>query len=59
MAAVHGSAPGANIVYVGSRDCFTSLDIAFENTVYNHVADVVTDSWGNNGEVNRPGNQLA
>jgi subtilase family serine protease len=50
MAAVHGSAPGAKIVYVGSRDCGTSLDIAFFNTLYNHVADVVTDSWGNNGE---------
>ncbi len=59
MAAVHGSAPGANIVFVGSRDCFTSLDIAFENTVYNHVADVVTDSWGNNGESIAPGTQLA
>ena len=57
MAAVHGSAPGANIVFVGSRDCMTSLDIAFVNTVYNHVADVVTDSWGNNGESIAPGTQ--
>jgi subtilase family serine protease len=57
MAAVHSTAPGANIVYVGSRDCMTSLDIAFVNTVYNHVADVVTDSWGNNGESIAPGTQ--
>ena len=57
MDAVHGSAPGANIVFVGSRDCMTSLDIAFVNTVYNHVADVVTDSWGNNGESISPGTQ--
>ena len=57
MAAVHGSAPGANIVFVGSRDCGTSLDIAFFNTLYNHVADVVTDSWGNNGESIAPGSQ--
>ena len=57
MDAVHGSAPGADIVYVGSRDCMTSLDIAFVNTVYNHVADVVTDSWGNNGESIAPGTQ--
>ncbi len=35
----------------------TSLDIAFVNTVYNHVADVVTDSWGNNGESIAPGTQ--
>jgi subtilase family serine protease len=57
VAAVHGSAPGANIIYVGSRDCLTSLDVAFANTVYNHVADVVTDSWGNNGESIAPGTQ--
>ncbi len=57
VAAVHGSAPGAKIVYVGARDCGTSLDIAFANTVYNHVADVVTNSWGNNGESIAPGSQ--
>jgi subtilase family serine protease len=57
VAAVHGSAPGADIVFVGSRDCGTSLDIAFFNTLYNHVADVVTDSWGNNGESIAPGSQ--
>jgi subtilase family serine protease len=57
MAAVHGAAPGADIVFVGSRDCNTSLDIAFFNTVYNHIADVVTDSWGNNGESIAPGSQ--
>jgi subtilase family serine protease len=59
MAAVHGAAPGANIVYVGSVDNNTSLDIAFFNTLYNHVADVVTDSWGNNGESIAPGSQAA
>ncbi len=57
MAAVHGSAPDANIVYVGSRDCGTSLDVAFANTVYNRVADIVTSSWGNNGESIAPGTQ--
>jgi subtilase family serine protease len=59
VSAVHSSAPGANIVYVGSRDCATSLDIAFLNTVYNHVADVVTDSWGDNGESIAPGDQAS
>jgi subtilase family serine protease len=59
MAAVHGSAPGAKIVYVGSRDCGTSLDIAFFSTLYNHVADVVTDSWGNNGESIAAGSQAS
>jgi subtilase family serine protease len=57
VSAVHTAAPGANIVFVGSRDCSTSLDIAFMNTVYNHVADVVTDSWGDNGEAIAPGDQ--
>jgi subtilase family serine protease len=57
VSAVHSGAPGANIVYVGSRDCSTSLDIAFMNTVYNHVADVVTDSWGEGGEAIAPGDQ--
>ena len=59
MAAVHGAAPGANIVYVGSVDNNTSLDIAFFNTLYNHVADIVTDSWGNNGESIAPGSQAS
>jgi subtilase family serine protease len=57
VSAVHSGAPGANIVYVGSRDCATSLDIAFMNAVYNHVADVVTDSWGDGGEAIAPGDQ--
>lgn len=57
FSAVHGSAPGANILYVGSRDCATSLDIAFLNTVYSHLADVVTDSWGDGGEAIAPGEQ--
>jgi subtilase family serine protease len=57
VSAVHSGAPGAKIVYVGSVDCETSLDIAFFNTVYNHVADVVTDSWGDGGESIAPGDQ--
>jgi subtilase family serine protease len=57
VSAVHSGAPGAKIVYVGSRDCMTSLDVAFMNAVYNHVADVVTDSWGDNGEAIAPGDQ--
>ncbi len=59
VSAVHSSAPGAKIVYVGSEDCSTSLDVAFMNTVYNHIADVVTDSWGDGGEAIAPGDQQA
>ncbi len=50
VAAVHGSAPGANIVYVGSRDCGSSLTTALLDTIYQHRADIITNSYGNNGE---------
>jgi subtilase family serine protease len=57
VAAVHGSAPGAKILYVGSSDCATSLTVAFMNVIYNHLAEVVTNSWSNNGEAIAPGEQ--
>jgi subtilase family serine protease len=57
VAAVHGSAPGADILFIGSSDCGTSLTVAFMNAVYNHLADIVTDSWGSNGESIAPGEQ--
>ncbi|WP_419727792.1 S53 family peptidase [Lichenicola sp.] len=50
VAAVHGSAPGANIVYVGARDCGSTLTTALLDTIYNHRADIITNSYGNNGE---------
>ncbi len=59
VAAVHSSAPGANILFVGSTDCMTSLTIAFMNVVYNQLADVVTDSWSSAGEAIAPGAQSA
>jgi subtilase family serine protease len=59
VSAVHGAAPGAKIVFVGSTDNGTSLDTAFMNTVYNHVGDIVTDSWGDNGESIAPGTQAS
>jgi subtilase family serine protease len=59
VAAVHSSAPGAHILFVGSSDCGTSLTVAFMNVVYNQLADVVTDSWSNNGESIAPGAQSA
>jgi len=57
--AVHGSAPGATILFVGSRDCGTSLTVAFMNVVYNHLSDVVTNSYGFDGEDIAPGSQSA
>lgn len=59
LAAVHGSAPGANILYVGSRDCDVSLDVALYNVLYKHAADVVTNSYGYNGEAINPGQQAS
>jgi subtilase family serine protease len=44
--AVHGMAPGAKVVYVGAADCFAALDNAWAETIDNHVADVITNSWG-------------
>ncbi|WP_082772105.1 protease pro-enzyme activation domain-containing protein [Actinoplanes sp. TFC3] len=45
--AVHSMAPGAKIVYVGGSDCVTGLDEAWAETIDNHVADIITNSWGN------------
>ncbi|WP_306205871.1 S53 family peptidase [Actinoplanes sp. RD1] len=44
--AVHGMAPGADIVYVGGSDCVTGLDEAWAETIDDHVADIITNSWG-------------
>jgi subtilase family serine protease len=57
--AVHGAAPGANILYVGARDCSTSLTVALMNVLYNGLADVVTNSYAYQGEAIEPGDQQA
>ena len=43
---VHTMAPGANIVYVGASDCINGLFSVLQSTIDNHLASVVTDSWG-------------
>ncbi len=43
---VHSMAPGANVVYVGAADCADALIEAWAATIDNHVADIVTNSWG-------------
>ncbi len=50
LAAVHGSAPGANIVYIGSTDNGTSLTVALTNAIYNRQADILTNSYSYNGD---------
>jgi subtilase family serine protease len=49
--AVHATAPGANILYVGASDCEdTSLDIALNTVVSKNLAQVVSNSYGDLGE---------
>jgi subtilase family serine protease len=47
---VHSMAPGAQIFYVGARNCFNPLDDVLYDTIDNGVADIITNSWGFNGE---------
>src|SRR5262249_989828 len=42
--AVHGMAPGANIVYVGSPNNFQDLDAALNHVVDRQLAQIVTNS---------------
>ncbi|HEY1509661.1 MAG TPA: S53 family peptidase [Solirubrobacteraceae bacterium] len=46
--AVHGVAPGANILYVGTKNC-SNLFNGIQKVVDKHLASIVTDSWGDNG----------
>jgi subtilase family serine protease len=43
--AVHAMAPGANIVFVGAKDCNAGLDNAWASAIDNHIANVITNSW--------------
>ncbi len=47
--AVHATAPGAKILYVGAKNCENALFKAVRQVVDEHLADVVTDSWGDSG----------
>ena len=44
---VHTMAPGANVVYVGAPNNFQDLDAALNLVVDRHVAQIVTNSYGN------------
>jgi subtilase family serine protease len=48
--AVHGMAPGANVFYVGAKNCDTGIDDAANYIVQNHSADIVSNSYGYLGE---------
>jgi subtilase family serine protease len=42
----HAMAPDANITYVAGRNCIDGLDEAMIKIVDNHLADIVSNSWG-------------
>ena len=42
---VHATAPGANILFVGTKNCEASLYKAIQTVVDKHLADVITNSW--------------
>ena len=52
--AVHAMAPGAKIVYVGAADCESGLDNAWARAIDNHVANVITNSWGRRDRRHQP-----
>jgi subtilase family serine protease len=48
--AVHATAPGANILFDGTKNCLNnSLFGAIQNIVDGHLADVITNSYGDTG----------
>lgn len=49
--AVHGMAPGAQIVYVGAPNNFQDLDAAMNHVVDKGLAQIVTNSYGFNTEL--------
>jgi subtilase family serine protease len=53
--AVHGMAPGANIVYIGAPNNFQDLDAALNYAVDKDVAPIITNSYGFDTELLAPG----
>src|SRR6266702_1611896 len=53
--AVHAMAPGANILYVGAPNNYQDLDAAMNHVVDQHLADIVTNSYGFATELLPPG----
>jgi len=47
--AVHATAPGANILYMGAKNCLNGLYNSVQQVVDGHLAQIVTDSWGDDG----------
>jgi subtilase family serine protease len=47
--AVHATAPGANILYVGAKNCEAGLYNSVQQVVDGHLAQIITNSWGEGG----------
>lgn len=43
---VHSMAPNAHILYVGAQDCVNGLFNSLQDVVDHHLANVVSNSWG-------------
>jgi len=44
--AVHSMAPNAHILYVGAKDCINGLFNSMQDVIDHHLANIVTNSWG-------------
>jgi subtilase family serine protease len=53
--AVHGMAPAAKIVFVGAPNNYRDLDAALNHVVDQHLAQIVTNSYGFSTELLPPG----
>ncbi len=53
--AVHGMAPAAKIVFVGAPNNYQDLDAALNHVVDQHLAQIVTNSYGFSTELLPPG----
>jgi subtilase family serine protease len=47
--AVHATAPGAKILYVGAKNCVNGLFKSVQQVVDGEEAQIITDSWGDDG----------
>ncbi|KNX39108.1 hypothetical protein VV01_01375 [Luteipulveratus halotolerans] len=50
LEAVHTTAPGANILYVGAPNNYRDMDATLNHVVDSHSADIITNSYGYGGE---------
>ena len=48
--AVHTMAPGAHITYIGANNNYRDMDALMNRVVDNHLADIVSNSYGYGGE---------